>query len=234
MRLPIFIITMVVAFSGINTAKAQDKVLDPGFIPALSNTVNAWELAPANFMAEGNTNIYLENVKKPMHAWFLAFVPGAFGLFGTLMNKNWDNNNDEDMLKYSKFYFAAIPVAMGSMYSERYWEALGFTVGQSIGTYFIYSYFNLKRSERNDNINNLYMGIGIYAFFWVVDMIYAPIMAWQYNKKLAKLYLQEASVDVKEFGANSALAQLPSDGKVLIGPGLAMPTPFMLGTTFKF
>ncbi|MBN2723403.1 MAG: hypothetical protein JXR95_04965 [Deltaproteobacteria bacterium] len=232
MRLPFFLLVIVISFVNINSATAQDKTLDPGMLPTVADTVNAWDMAPANFMAEGRTNIYLENVKKPMHAWFLAFVPGAWGLAATMANKYFEDQGSEDKLDYSKIYFAAIPASLGSMYAERYWEALGFTVGQAVGTYFIFNYFNLPRAERNDNINTLYMGIGIYAFFWVVDMIYAPIMSWQYNKKLAKLYLTEAAVD--PVFAVPAPLNLPEEGKALIGPGLNVPTPFMIGTNFKF
>ncbi|MBU1239400.1 hypothetical protein KKF84_22575 [Myxococcota bacterium] len=229
----LLLITMLAILGTATSASAQEKaVFTPEFLPEVAKTVQAWDMAPSHFMAEGRTNIYLENVKKPMHAWMLAFAPGAYSLIATMVNKTYDQDNKESDLKDSKFYFAAIPAALGSLYAERYWEALVITAGQAVGSYFIWSYFNLPRGDRNDSINNFYMGVGIYAFFWVADMIYAPVMSWQYNKKLAKLYLSESSSEkTAQFTATS---EVPSSGNAMIGPGLQLPTPFMVGFPIQF
>ncbi len=232
MRTLFFVTTLAILCSASLVSAQEKAAFTPAFLPEVAQTVQAWDMAPSHFMAEGRTNIYLENVKKPMHAWMLAFTPGAYSLIVTMINKQYDADNKESDLKDSKFYFAAIPAALGSLYAERYWEALAITVGQSIGTYFIWSYFNFPRAERNDNINNFYMGVGIYAFFWVVDMIYAPVMSWQYNKKLAKLYLSETNE--KTTAQFSATSVVPTSGNAMIGPRTQLPTPFVIGIPFHF
>lgn len=199
------------------------------FLPQIGQSQQAWwEMAPANFMAEGRNNIYLENTKKPMQAWFLAFATGAWGMTATFLNKYFESQGDEDMLKDSKFFFAAIPAGLGSLYADRKIESLIITVGQGVGSYFIFSYFNLERDQRDANINKFYIGVALYATFWVADMIYAPVMSWQYNKEMARLYVAQ-----QDEPSNRRLTG-PDTGVALIGPGTSVPTPFVLGTAFAF
>jgi hypothetical protein len=232
----IAIVFSVITLNNIGSAYSQDK-LDLSFdgMPQIQNKIWGWNMSPDNFLPEGGSNIYLENVKKPMHAWFLAFVPGAYSMLVTMLNKNWDDQGDEDTLADSKFYFAALPTASGTLYAERYLEASLIWVGQSVGSYFIWSYFNLPRGDRNENINTFYMGVGIYAFFWLADMIYAPIMAWKYNQKLSNLFLRtgEENKDEKE-AYNYNNFQLPQPKYDGSKPASAPPMPFMVGTSFKF
>ncbi len=221
--LSVFVLTLSVG------ANATELSFSAPFLPVIGQSQQAWwEMAPANFMAEGRNNIYLENTKKPMQAWFLAFAPGAWGLTATMLNKYFEQQGDEDMLKDSKFYFAAIPAGLGSLYSERKIESLVITLGQGVGTYFIFSYFNTDRSMRDANINKFYIGVTLYALFWITDMIYAPIMRWQYNKEMARLYVaqRDASDDQRLSG--------PDTGVALVGPGGSLPQPFVLGTSFDF
>lgn len=222
--------TLFVSWVAIGSAQGTESLnLSIPYLPHIANHQQAWwEMAPANFMAEGRNNIYLENTKRPMQAWFLAFAPGAWGLTATFINKYFEQNGDEDTLKDSKFYFAAIPLGMGSLYADRKIESLIITIGQGVGSFFIFSYFNLDRDQRDANINKFYLGVTLYAVFWVVDMIYAPIMAWQYNKELARLY-----VAAREDMTPGRLSG-PDMGVALIGPGTSLPAPYVLGTSFNF
>lgn len=227
-RLGFALVVMLVSWFSTASAQATEFTLSIPYLPQIGKAQPAWwEMAPANFMAEGRNNIYLENTKRPMQAWFLAFAPGAWGLTATFINKYFEQNGDEDTLKDSKFYFAAIPLAMGSLYADRKIESLIMTLGQGVGTFFIFSYFNLDRDQRDANLNKFYIGVTLYAVFWVADMIYAPIMAWQYNKELARLYIA---------GRDDAPARLtgPDMGVALIGPGTSLPAPYVLGTSFEF
>jgi hypothetical protein len=239
----IFALLISVPFS---TAKANDNFpigVKSDFTINNKTGGTWWNMAPANFMAEGRRNIYLENIKKPMHAWFMAFVPGAYSMITTLVNKSYeeqDGGDGEGSLETSKFYFAAIPLALGTLYADRKIESLVITMGEAVGSYFIFSYFNLDRSMRDENINTFYMGVGIYAFFWVVDMIYAPIMSWKYNKELAKLYLADQNDVQTPVQAELKPRAIAADynpnfnGSASIGPRGNLPNPFMIGIPFSF
>ncbi len=229
-RLGSLLVLMFVSWVAVHPVQGAERLnLSIPYLPQIGNSQPAWwEMAPANFMAEGRNNIYLENTKRPMQAWFLAFAPGAWGLTATFLNKYFEQNGDEDTLKDSKFYFAAIPLGMGSLYADRKIESLIITLGEGVGTFFIFSYFNLDRDQRDANINKFYIGVAIYAAFWVADMIYAPIMSWQYNKELARLYVAS-----RDEAAPSRLTG-PDTGVALIGPGSSLPAPYVLGTSFDF
>jgi hypothetical protein len=189
----------------------------------------------ARFFEETDKMVYYENRKNAIHAFGLALLPNLFykPLAIGIAWKYCDKGEDDDK-KFLAFLTAVPGAGLGSFYSEWTWSGAIAMAGDLAGSVLMSWYFYDEHATRNDpggSMTKFYAGLGVAAFFWVFDMVMAPVGAMYFNNKLRERYMQEQKSPKKR---TYHTPPTPDTGVAHIGPQPTQRQPVAIGYSGTF